>query len=319
MLSQVRRLIGLAAGFCVLTGTVAAQQTYRTPARTSFVNPPREPEAPEALPEVYSSVSLIDSAMPRTTLRLRADFVSGIRRPTMAEYFQPQGGLPFTPGPPRPETNLNYQEYAAYVEYAVDTWFSLFLEQPLRWVNPEQNDNAWGQGDLNAGFKLSVFNAPRFLATFQLRVLVPTARNNALGSDHFTLEPALLASYRIADSFQLEGELRYWAPIGGTDFAGDILRYGLGLSYGQQGGNEIWITPVVEVVGWSMLGGKALNVTPPDIVSIEALSGQTIVNAQAGVRLGLGANVDFYAGYNRALTGATLYRDMARFEFRLHW
>ncbi|MFO0967585.1 MAG: transporter [Gemmataceae bacterium] len=327
MPARVRALPWI-AGF-VLLGAVApasaqssvggpAQASFAGPARANFVSPPRDPEPPEALPDLFSSVNLIDDALPRTMLRLRGNLASGFRRPTMGELFQPKGGLPFSPGPPRPETNIDYQEMETHLEYAVDTWFSVFLETPVRWLNPEQNANTWGQGDASLGCKLCVFQTETFLTTFQLRLYTPTARNNALGTDHWTIEPGLLANFRLADMFTLEGELRYIAPLGGTDFAGDVLRYGIGLSLGQQPANQIWVTPVVEAVGWSFLGGKALAVAP-GFVGIESLSGETVVNGQAGLRLGLGHSADFYAGYSHSLTGPRLYRDMVRVEFRLQF
>lgn len=317
MLAQVRRLVWLAAlvALLAMTGAVQAQGRTMKPARANLVNPPREEEPAEITPDVFSSVSFIDSALPRNMLRLRFDWAEGFRRPTMAEYFQPKGGLPFTPGPPRPETGLDYQDWTTYLEFAPDKWFSVFAETPVRWLNPDMNENVWGQGDLSLGLKVGVFTEERFLATFQLKTYLPTARHSALGTDHFTVEPGLLAAWRIADCFQLEGEVRYWVPVGGTDFAGDILRYGLGLSYGQQSANEVWITPVIEVVGWTLNDGKALRVTPTG-VGIDDVSGQTLINAHAGIRLGLGMNADFYAGYSRAITGPRWHRELFRFEVR---
>mgnify|MGYP006206224177 CR=1 FL=1 len=34
----------------------------------------------------------------------------------------------------------------------------------------------------------------------------------------------------------------------GTDFAGDVARYGLGLTYWGRSATQIWITPVIEAV-----------------------------------------------------------------------
>lgn len=320
-LAQVRRFVWLAALVTVWVSVPPVSGQARTPmspARTLFINPPRDEAEAEKLPEVYSSVSFIDSALPRNTFRLRFDWAKNFRRPTLAEFFQPKGGLPFSPGPPRPETSLDYQDVSTYLEYAPDLWFSLFMETPLRFVNPEQNANVWGQGDMNVGFKVAVFQEERFLTTFQLRLYCPTARDSALGTNHFSVEPALLAALRLTQSFQLEGEVRYGIPLGGTDFAGDVLRYGLGLSYGQPAPNEIWITPVVEVVGWSVRNGRALAIAP-GFLGIEEIKDQTIINAKAGVRLGLGASADIYGGYSRALTGPSWYRDMIRLELRWHF
>src|SRR5262249_8602632 len=131
MLARVRGLAWIAVLFSA--APVFGQSTaVAPPAHANFVTPPRDPEPPERLPDLFSSANLIDDALPRTMLRLRGNLASGFRRPTMAEIFQPKGGLPFSPGPPRPETNIDYQELETHLEYAVDTWFSVFLETPVR-------------------------------------------------------------------------------------------------------------------------------------------------------------------------------------------
>lgn len=316
MLSQVRRLVWFAVLAAALSESgVSAQSTPLAPARTNFLTPPREEEPEEKLPDVFSTVAFIDSALPRNMVRTRFDWAKRFRRPTLAEHFQPKGGLPFSPGPRLPETNVDYMDLATHVEWSPDTWLSIFFESPIRMVNPDQNPNIWGQGDANLGFKLGVYADERFLTTFQLRIFAPTAGNSALGTSHISVEPGLLASYRFLERFQLEGEARYWMPLGGDDFAGDVLRYGLGLSYGHPAADVVWLAPVIEVVGWSIQDARALAVAP-GFVGIEEVSGQTIVNAQAGLRVGFGLNADLYAGYSRCLTGPTWYRDMVRVELR---
>jgi hypothetical protein len=127
----------------------------------------------------------------------------------------------------------------------------------------------------------------------------------------------LLVNYRLAERWLLEGELRYWVPVGGGDFAGDIVRYGVGLSYGRRSPDDCWLTPVAEVVGWTALSGRDLVARSPTSFAVEDAAGQTIVNFKFGLRLGLGELADVYAGYGRALTGNTWYKDTVRVEFRL--
>jgi hypothetical protein len=74
---------------------------------------------------------------------------------------------------------------------------------------------------------------------------------------------------------------------------------------------------VVELVGWTVLSGKELVPPAPPPLAIKDASGDTILNAKFGVRLGLGDWGDMYAGYGRALTGDTWYKDIWRVEFRL--
>ena len=48
------------------------------------------------------------------------------------------------------------------------------------------------------------------------RPTIPTASSPALGTDHVSVEPAILANWRITNFLTLEGDFRYWVPIGGT-------------------------------------------------------------------------------------------------------
>ena len=61
-------------------------------------------------------------------------------------------------------------------------FFSLVLETPYRWVNPDFNENTRGVGDMNLGLKLMIFNDESFFATFQLRGYLPTG-TAATGTD----------------------------------------------------------------------------------------------------------------------------------------
>jgi hypothetical protein len=267
-------------------------------------------------PEFTSAVSLIDNIFPRTQVRMRADVGLHANRPQRAEYIWAKGGFPNTPGPPKAETNVSYQELSSYIEYAVGPWFSFFLEAPTKWVNPTVNNNASGYGDTNVGFKFLTYAGDDLQFTFQLRAYLPTGtKDPVLGTQHMSLEPALLGHYQIVPGLQLEGEVRYWVPMSGTDFSGDVLRYGLGISYGGRGANEMWVMPVLEAVGWTVLSGKTFVPGGPTF-TIEDATGDTIVNVQAGVRWGYGERTDVYAGYGRGVSGDKWFRDFFRLEIR---
>jgi hypothetical protein len=115
----------------------------------------------------------------------------------------------------------------------------------------------------------------------------------------------------------MESELRYWTSAGGTDFAGDLVRYGVGFSYGERSECSWWVTPVVEFVGWTVLHGKE-QVEPPG-TAVHDAAGDTIINIKLGARVGHGKAWDVYAGYGRALTGEVWYKDFLRAELRLKW
>ena len=77
------------------------------------------------------------------------------------------------------------------------------------------------------------------------------------------------------------------------------------------------VTPISELVGWTVLSGKVAITESPTSVRIEDAGGDTIVNAKFGVRFGVGCNSQLYVGYGQALTGDRFYDNIWRFEYRI--
>jgi hypothetical protein len=154
------------------------------------------------------------------------------------------------------------------------------------------------------------------VSTFQFRTYVPTASGSGLGTKHVSFEPGLLINYRMWPFLTLEGEVRYWVPVGGSDFAGDVVQYGLGFTYWGRTPNRLWLAPIVELVGWTVLEGKQLATAAPGTFAVTSAAGDTVVNLNAGIRLGLGYQGEFYLGYSRPLTGEVWYKNLFRLEFR---
>jgi hypothetical protein len=264
-----------------------------------------------------SSVGYVDSAIPADLFRLRLDAAYNDRRPNRAEFFYPQP-QPRGPGVPLPEKSVDYQDVTGYLETTLTPRLSGFVEVPWRLLNPEVNANANGLGDMNAGFKWAFLYGPDAVATFQLRTYIPTGDpGRGLGTDHVSLEPSLLLFKPFSDRLRFEGELRAWVPIGGTDFAGEVVRYGFGLSYDLFQVNCLKVVPVAELVGWTVLSGKESFVPPSGLVTVQDAAGDTIVNIKLGVRWKLGERSDLYTGYGRPLTGERWYENIVRVEFRL--
>ena len=264
-------------------------------------------------------VSFIDSAVPRNLFALRFESAFDNRQPMRAEYLFPKGGVPGGIGFPFPETRVDSQELTSIAEYSPTSWFSVFIEAPYRWINPEVNANQSGAGDVRYGMKICTWSSDKLIATVLLRLYQPTAAAAPLGTGHWSIEPGLLAAYKISDTWHLEGELRYWTALGGSDFAGDMVRYGLGITWGQRKPAGFWWAPVGECIGWTVLGGKTMIASTPDTFIVQDAHGQTIVNAYLGLRFGYGKNLDFYTGYGRSLTGDAWQRDIYRVEVRLSY
>ena len=299
------------AALLAVSATASAQQMYSTVPSIGgnpAGNAPTYSGSDMSL--LTSSVSFIDSALPRTMVRTYLDVGYGDHRPTRAEYLFSHRGFAV------PERRVDSTDLNMYMEYAVASTFSLFMEQPWRWVNPDLNANRSGAGDMNFGFKFALINTDALAATFQLRMNAPIARKPDLATRHWCVEPAILVNYQVANFMSIEAEARYWMPLTKDPYAGDIFRYGIGFVVGQQEPGAMWFTPVAEVVAWSIMGGK-VDVVEPLAIDTQGASGQTIVNGNLGVRFGFPGGADLYAGYSHALTGTTWYKDLFRVEFRM--
>jgi hypothetical protein len=272
-----------------------------------------------------TSVGYIDTAVPFTHVRMRFDAGFGADFPDRAEFFYGTwaGAAPGAPGPPLRETNLDYQDLQAYFEYAPWDDFSIFADAPVRFLNPEVNDNTAGYGDMTAGVKWAVAQDACSVTTLQLKTYLPTGdADRGLGTDHLSLEPGLLALRRLSERLTFEGEIRDWISIGGTEgFEGHVLRYGAGLSYLALQSCCWHARPVVEGVGWTVLEGRKTG--QGGATGVFDADGDTIFNLKAGVRFGFGgsdlydANKFLYIGYGRALTGDVWYTDIIRAELRM--
>jgi hypothetical protein len=266
-----------------------------------------------------TNVGYIDPAIPGNVLRVRYDSVYDNLRPTLGEMFWPPGP-PNGPGPPIPERRVNYQDLAAYVEALVSESTSVFANIPVRFLDPDLNANTAGLGVTDFGFRRSLIACDGLSATFQLRTYVPSGDyRRGLGNSLVGLEPALLVYLPLGDQWGIEGEVRDWIPIGGTDFAGNTLRYGVGLWFDALCTEELRVTPIAEFVGWSLLDGRVSVHQPGGPPLVENAAGDTIVNAKLGVRVKLGERLDLYTGYGRPVTGDFWYQHVYRLELRLFY
>ena len=298
---------------------------------------------------IADNVGYIDSAIIRSRVRLRFDSAYGDNRPDRAEFLYPKCGcfgLALGGTGPRQinprstiaggaSPSVNYQEFSTYLEYAANRNFSAFIEMPVRAIQPKLIRSANGFSDLNLGFKYAFVAEPDRFTTFQFRAYAPTgAGDKGLGTNHTTLEPGLLIFRRLTDRLYFSGEFLDWIPVKGSDFAGNVLIYGAGLTYNIVLSQHFRVAPVAEFVGWTVLSGKQLNPVNPTFnggkADISSAAGDTIVNGKFGLRIGLG-NYDqagggsalndkhsLYIGYGRSLTGDHWYKDMLRLEYN-YW
>jgi hypothetical protein len=277
---------------------------------------PPPPPPDEELTVRPGGVGYVDWALPVDQVRLRADFGYDFRTPTRAEFFYPRS-RPFGPGLPEPERAVDFQDYTLYLEKTLGPSWSIFAEGGLRTLNPDLNANTSGLADANVGFKYAFLADESQVWSFQFRTYLPTgAASRGLGTHHVSVEPGVLGFVWLTEQLGLASEVRYWQPVGGTDFAGSVLRYGLGLRYDLVDGPDWRLAPTLEAIGWSVLNGQESRLLPGGRVATLDATGTTVVNLKVGARLDLGERFGVYAGYGRAVTGERWYRDVFRVEFR---
>jgi hypothetical protein len=289
-----------------------------------------------------SNVGYIDPAIPATQFRLRFDAAHDAEFADRVEFFYAKYN---TPGLPQPELAIDHQELSAYLEYAAMDCFSVFAEVPVRWIDPVVNDNTGGLYDMNAGAKLAVHRDDASVLSLQFRTYMATGdTRSGLGTDHASLEPAILFFRRLSDRWTTESELRYWIPIdasttgpgggmgggggggggggrgGNREFGGGVLRYGVALGYTVCDTANVSVTPITEIVGWHIFDG--LKTDPATGLRVSA-DNDAIVNLKLGLRFGLknspllvGDGTSLFVGYGTALTEETWYNDILRVELR---
>jgi len=264
--------------------------------------------------DYQSSVSFIDSALPMTQYRVKFDSANNLTRPNRAEFFWPATGVN---GRPLPERNVDYQELRNYFEIACHDRLSFFVEMPVRFLDPEINDYTIGAGDINAGMKLTVLQTECSVVTGQMRVYANTGiGERGLGTDRLVLEPGILFNQRLHEWITLEGEVKYVMPMQGSALAGDVLRYGLGVTLFKQKNCGLWATPTAEFFGWVPVNGQEQYLTANNTVVTQDVSGKNVISGLWGGRVGFGDYFDVYGGYGVRLDGDAWFDEIWRLEVR---
>ena len=310
------------------------------PPSTAATQPPRTTQPPPAQRRRRGSMVgyIVDSTI-GNYVRVRFDSGWDNTAPDRAEFFYAQCGCndATAPGPGEPgaqdlATSINFQHLIADVQYAVHPRIAVFGSVPLRFVqpqsflgeilNPPQPNNTFESGsgfsDLRAGVKGSIFETDDVTLTALVQGYFPSGdAKEGLGTDHASFEAALLFQQSLSDRVTVEAQFGDWSPIGGstaggTDYAGNVLFYGIGSSYELVNTGRLTFAPVVELVGWRVLGGLQQTTGAPP----QDAEGTNIVNLKLGGRTNFDDRSSFYVGYGHALTDDVWYNNILRFEYR---
>jgi hypothetical protein len=278
-------------------------------------------------------VGYIDDGTIENYVRIRFDAGFHNNVPDRSEFFYSQCGCndASAPGPGSPGagdlvTDLRFQQLVVDGQYAVSPRVAVFAAIPVRFVQPQTFlgqtlphtfESSSGFSDIRAGVKAAVVSEEDTLLTGQVQGYFQTGdAKKGLGTDHASLEAALLLNQRLSDRVAIEAQFGDWHPFGGSSaggvsYSGDVLFYGIGPSVELVKTSQLAFAPVIELVGWHVLGGQqqpAGNVLPAD--------GTNIVNLKFGARTTFSNRSSFYVGWGRALTDAVWYSDILRVEYR---
>ena len=275
----------------------------------------------------------IDSAVIQSQFRIRFDSASNGTFPDRAVYqFAPRSGV----------FEIDYTEISAYLEYAIRPRLSVVADLPIRFVEVRGSggttDTEQGAGDLNFGIRYQAFQDCQRAVAFQVLVRTPTgvAGDIGIGETNFVDVPLGLSIPRIEpgilfqsqsqrdDRSTVFGEFKVNVPLeevtdpglGITEnFAGTVLRYGLGVGYDvfHDCCNDRRLTSVAEFVGWTVLGGLKTNPAGPPFDGED-----TIFNIKVGARWTQG-NRTFYGGYSRAITDQVWYEGLFRADYAVRF
>ena len=272
-------------------------------------------------------------------VRVRFDTAWDNNVPDRSEFFYAQCGCngadapgPGSPGAQDLATGLNFQQLMVDFQYAAHERIAVFGSLPLRFVQPQSflgetfsppltnNTFEGGSGfsDIRAGAKASIFSNENSLLSAQVQFFFPSGdARKGLGTDHTSLETALLFHQRVSDRLTIESQFGDWHPIGGstlpdgTDYAGDVLFYGVGPSFELVNNGRLRFAPVIELVGWHVLGGQQQSAG-----TLGPAEGTNIVNLKFGARTTFDEVSSLYVGYGHSLTDDRWYNNILRVEYK---
>jgi hypothetical protein len=270
---------------------------------------------PQWIPEANAAF-FTDPVRPMTQTRVRWDSAANFTFPDTAEYFWARSdgkGKGANAG----GNSVNYNTLSLYTEVAPNPKFSVFVEVPYMGVEPANNPERSGFGDMNVGTKAVLFDSELFVLAMQFRTYLPVGNaNKGLGTGHVSLEPSLLAYLKLTASTYLQGQLAEWIPLGGDQtYQGSILHYSASV-------NQVLyrFVPDMPLIGTLEFNGYSFQAgayTDP-IAGTLGAGGGSYLSVGPGVRLSICNRLDFGVGAAFGLTQhgpGSLYRTEVRLRF----
>ena len=228
----------------------------------------------------------IDITQPFGNFLFRFDAAYNLTKPDRAEFFWSQPGV----GPPAPENSVDFQEMHFRWEAGGDV-FSLATDVPIRFLDPEINDDTGGVGDIQLVQKTLMMDGHRWQMTQLLRTIFNSGNaRKGLGSGHISMEPGMLCRYEWSELTYVHGQVKLLFPLGADPmYSGPVLTYGIGVSHLYYETDTIAYIPTLEFVHMVILDGQVL---PPGGGPPVDVEGDNILYLAPGLRMAIDTGGD---------------------------
>ncbi len=262
-----------------------------------------------------------DYARPRTVTRFRYDNLENMVRPDRNQFWI-QGVSNATKTNKGRVRNpaMRLQEIYLYQE-AAGAMGSFFVEVPYRQINPNFMPTQAGFSDINFGVKSMFYDRELLQMSFQFRTFTPSGNATSnLGTGHFSLDPSIMASLKLAPDTFLQSQVGNWIPLGGNSkLQGGVLYWFTSLN------QVVWrpapnspLIATLEMDGWSFEDGgytTALKKNDKPVIRPDG-GGVSYFNIGPGLRQSICNKLDFGGVLTFATNSAHWAQPWFRFEVR---
>jgi hypothetical protein len=292
---------------------------------------------------VADAAFFTDAARPITQQRLRWDSAFDIKNPDRAEYIlarentkgiQQIASCRGNGGPgrgiPCALHSIDLEELSLYTEGATGR-FGVFASIPYREVevnlSPFENPNNCpcksqsGFADMTAGTKTLLLDCELMQMSLQLTTFIPIGQSSkGFGTNHVSLEPALLFALKLTPTSYLQSEVAYWIPIGGDQvYQANVFHAHLSLNHILCCmDRKFQLIGTAELNEWTVFGGGYTTDSGDAVNKLYfGVSGSTsIASIGPGIRAVICDKIDVGVGTAFALTGQRWAEETIRAELR---